>query len=536
MSQRTQATTVTRATVDKALRDASNGAVYDLIDPGCKGLCLRVRPQSVLWTFRARFGGKNKRWTIGRAIAEPPRGCLPEVREMWAAQHVSADEARRRGHRVRDMIEHGADPTMRINEWLTGVSVVRQLSALEAAGPRSVPWKEAKALFLGFIKGARRPATWEDYTAILDRTPELAVLDGRKVATITDTQIAEIIAKIHKRKEPHSEHVLRVVKSMWTFLARPEHRGVTGVIPDTLRGVKAPDRSRSEAGEEGHVEGPKPPTLMELGRTMAVAKLGALGVVQSAAVLLVMGSAQRRRPVASATCYDFKNFGPETLWSMRPFFRKTANKKRSKGKHLVPLVGFAAAAARTLEDLAGDGEWMIPVTRARRAGTQPKTPHAPADYINKLFDRIPGGASSSHPVRAALASYGPEHLGWNEDDSKLILDHMEGHSSDDVTAQHYNTHPQLGKKRRMMKQWTDWLDKLAVEAVAADPMLADREAMREAIYRRMYGDEAWQAAIIKARGLPLPWSDAAITAKEARLAKIRAKRLSSRLTFLQAAE
>ena len=48
---------------------------------------------------------------------------------------------------------------------------------------------------------------------------------------------------------------------------------------------------------------------------------------------------------------------------MRPYYRKTANKKRSKGKHPVPLIGFAAEAERTLEDLAGDGEYLVPSSR-----------------------------------------------------------------------------------------------------------------------------------------------------------------------------
>jgi hypothetical protein len=526
MSARTQASSVTRTTVEKALRDAKNGAVYDLIDPGCKGLCMRVAGGSVLWTQRARFAGKNRRWTIGRAIPEPPRGCLPEVREMWAAQHVSVDEARRRGHRIRDMVENGADPTLKAKEWMTGVSVARQLSALEAAGPRSLPWKDAKAMFLHFIKAARRPATWDDYTAILDNTPELAVLEGRMVAGITDLHIAEIIAKIHARKEPHSEHVLRVLSSMWTHLARPEHRNRTGVTPMMLRGVKAPDRTRSESGEDGHEEDDKPPTLLELGRTLAVAKLGALGVAPSAAVMLLLGSAQRRRPVASARYQDFKPFAPEVLWSMPPYFRKTANKKRSKGRHHVPLVGFAAEAAGILHDLTAEtgSDWYLPVSRSRHKGTAPKTPHSPPDYINKLLAAIPGGVKSGHPVRAALASYGPEHLGWGQHDSKLILDHLEGFDPGDVTAQHYNTDPQILKKRQMMKAWTDWLDKLAAEAIAADPLLKDREAMREVIYRRRYGDDAWQAAIRNARGLPLPWSDAAITVKTERSAKRRKER------------
>jgi hypothetical protein len=239
--------------------------------------------------------------------------------------------------------------------------------------------------------------------------------------------------------------------------------------------------------------------------------------------------------VASANSHDFRHFGKEVLWAMRPYFRKTANKKKSKGKHLVPLVGFAAEAQLTLEDLAGDSEWLVPVTRARHAGTKPKTPHSPPDYVNKQLDRIPGGINNPHQVRAALASYGPEYLGWLEDDSKLILDHLEGFSSDDVTAQHYNSHPQIVKKRAMMQAWTDWLDKLAAEAVAADPMLKDREAVREAIYRKSNGDEAWQSAINRAKGLPLPWSDKAIEAKADRSKRRRGERVRL-ATFLEAAE
>jgi hypothetical protein len=62
MSVRTQVSSITKTTVDNALRDAKNGAGYDLNDPGCKGLWLRVSPRVVTWSFRARFNKKNRRW------------------------------------------------------------------------------------------------------------------------------------------------------------------------------------------------------------------------------------------------------------------------------------------------------------------------------------------------------------------------------------------------------------------------------------------------------------------------------------------
>jgi hypothetical protein len=84
---------------------------------------------------------------------------------------------------------------------------------------------------------------------------------------------------------------------------------------------------------------------------MAIARLGVFGERMSAALLLLAGSAQRRRPVAGAHAADFEHFGDEWLWSMPPYFRKTARKKRSSGKHQVPLIGFAAAAAAELHRL-----------------------------------------------------------------------------------------------------------------------------------------------------------------------------------------
>ncbi len=47
----------------------------------------------------------------------------------------------------------------------------------------------------------------------------------------------------------------------------------------------------------------------------------------------------------------------------------------------------------------------------------------------------------------------------------------------------------------MMAQWTAWLDKLADEAVARDPKLRYPEAIREAVYRKKYGEDRWKAAL-----------------------------------------
>jgi hypothetical protein len=198
----------------------------------------------------------------------------------------------------------------------------------------------------------------------------------------------------------------------------------------------------------------------------------------------------------------------EVLWGMPPYYRKTANKRRSQARHYVPLIGWAAEAERVLDRMTIDAGWYLPVGRTR-PGERPKAPHADPRQIAKRLEWI-GAGYSPHAIRRAFATYGTAELGWMDDDPKLILDHLEGHDPGDVTAQHYNLNPAFTRKRAMMRAWISFLDTCEAEAVAADPTLADPTAQRELIYRRRYGDEAWRNAIKRAEKRldgRLPWSD-----------------------------
>jgi hypothetical protein len=87
---------------------------------------------------------------------------------------------------------------------------------------------------------------------------------------------------------------------------------------------------------------------------------------------------------------------------------------------------------------------------------------------------------------------------------------------DDVTRGYYDLDPRIGRKLEMMHWWTAWCDEQCALAIAADPVLRDPEALRQACYIQRYGKEAWNAKIKKTRdtGAPL-WptdSDAEIAA------------------------
>jgi hypothetical protein len=232
----------------------------------------------VSWTIRWNLSDFYRRWTIGDHTVLP-------------------DEARRRAWHVKSCCQQSVDPTPQITEWITGVPIGKQVREV-----KSIAWDTARKLFLDHILRTRRPATHDDYRNILENTPELAAFDGKSVASITEFNVAAVLGEVSKRTEAHAEHVQRILSSMWTFLATPENRPTTGVVPSAIRHVRAPERTRREIGDYNAPAEAEaaPPDRIEIGRYLAIARLGAFPPRMSAALLLLAGSAQRRRPVAGA--------------------------------------------------------------------------------------------------------------------------------------------------------------------------------------------------------------------------------------------
>jgi hypothetical protein len=101
----------------------------------------------------------------------------------------------------------------------------------------------------------------------------------------------------------------------------------------------------------------------------------------------------------------------------------------------------------------------------------------------------------------------------------LILDHLEGTESDDVTGKFYSTTPAIARKRQMMSAWCAWLDKWAERAIKEDQRFLNHDWLCERIYRNRYGEERLQRRISlrKKQGTPL-WG---VDAKQKRPARKR---------------
>lgn len=480
---------LTAATVKAAIRDSRAGKRWAKADGLMPGLQLRAQPTGARWTVRGRLHDKQRRWDIGGVCEgdEDTDGlaCLTT--------------ARSRAIRVKEMCRNNLTPDYVVREFTTGISIIRQEALAVKKGPPSWLYEKAKEEFLAHILAKKREDTHRDYTGKL-KPPELDRFNDLPVAAITRNQILMAVAAIHGRgAETMAEGVLRVLKSMWTFLADGERQEQTSVVPNLLLRAKAPDRTRNEIGDPNRIDedrerGDAPPEI-ELGRALAIARAGVLPDRVSLGLQLLFASVQRRRAVIGANRWRFKTYAEtpdEEAWYVPPYYRKSGS-KRGNRSHLVPLVGWGAEAVRKLDRLSdsenGPG-WLFPARRTRGMISEGvPAGHADVGLLNNYLSVLPGVDFSPHFVRYAFSTYGERDLGFHKSEAKVILDHMEGTEPDDVTGKFYSSDPSIRRKREMMMLWADWLDEWCAKAVAADPMLSDHEMLVEAIYRERYTEE-----------------------------------------------
>lgn len=470
---------ITAKTLRKAFADQREGGRYDVSDSRIAGLQLRIKPLSVRWSIRVRLHGLQRRYDLGPAVAGD---------EDIAG--LSIDGARSRAARVAEMVRNGHNPAIFISALATGVSLETQRK-IEAERPRpSWLWERAKKEFLAEVERTNREDTHRDYKGKL-RPTELSRFDGRMVATITRNEMAAAIAAVHTRgAEAMSEGMVRVIKRLFNWLAEAIRQDETGVADGVMIKLVAPRRTRKEIGEKAFDpeddQGDVPPEV-EIGRVLALARLGCMPERIGLGLELLIGTAQRRRAVTGANRWRFRNYAEansEVAWYVPPYFRKSGT-KRGRRSHLVPCVGFAAQAQERLDrlsDFEGAEGWLFPRGKTGRSNR----PHAESGLFNDYLTAMPGVGFSPHGVRYAFATYGERDLGFKPGEGRLILDHLEGTEPNDVTGQFYSSDPAIARKREMMTAWTDWCEVWAARAIAEDRTLLNRQFMAKEIRERRY--------------------------------------------------
>ncbi|MBB4377222.1 hypothetical protein [Bradyrhizobium sp. SBR1B] len=479
---------ITQKTITKAFSDQMKGVSRDIADGRVAGLELRIRPRSVRWSMRTALHGKRTRYDLGLAVVGSDD-----------VGGLSVDGARSLANQVATMCRKGHNPATFLAALASGVSMETQLR-VEAARPKeSWTWEKAKDEFLADVKRTRRPDTHRDYRGKL-QAAEFDTFAGRFVNTITRNEMAAAVAAVHKRKkEVMAEGMVRVIRRMWNWLAEAARQDRTSVAEGVMAGLKAPDRTRKEIGEptrrkrapapvldnDPKVGVGKAPPAIEIGRVLVVSRLGCLPARIGLGLELLIGTAQRRRTVTGANSADFhEQTDDEILWRIPPYFRKSGRSARGEDTHSVPCIGFAAAAARRLEELANadNTNCLFPAGTSARSDDG----HAESGLFNDWLAAIPGVTWSPHGIRYAFATYGERDLCFRPGEGGVILDHLEGTEPDNVTSQFYSSDPQIRRKREMMRAWIDRCEEWAEMALKADPSLADSDGLYRAIRAERY--------------------------------------------------
>jgi Arm DNA-binding domain len=495
---------ITAETVKAAVRDAKECRQYDLTDPQCPGLQLRVRGGAVTWAVRARLFGTQRRWIVGG----------PEIKP---------DIARGRAGEVKGWCQRDQDPKRLVTQFVTGISIAHQLRVSGERPPPSWCWQQAVDKFMEHIQDHRTAGTYDDYARTLGgkrrldpakrhaMVPELKHFAGHPVSAISREEIAECIAEVCKRAHRQGAHLKSVLGSMWSFLGDDAVRRETSVPANLLLRLRTPEKpsivaAHSPANIVSLFENDRedlrrdvPPPLA-MGRAVAIARSGGMKEPAALSVLLLAGSLQRRRAVIGSHRTDFHTMGEwseedaDIVWAIPPYMRKRSNTRRAHLKHEVVMVGWAARTVLRLDRLAAGG-YYFPVRSA--GGRRTKNPHADPGFINHALQYMPEVDMSCHGWRRGFASHGQRELGFSVEDIKLVLDHSEGAASGDVTAGNYALDPMIAKKREMMAKWIAWLELQVEGAIAADPSLLDAEAVGKAIFRARYGDERWEKRVAR---------------------------------------
>jgi len=272
---------------------------YDVSDSRVAGLQLRVKPTGVRWSMRARLHGTQHRYDLGPAVAgdEDVGG-------------LCVDGARSRAARVAEMARLGHNPATYLAATATGVSIETQRK-VEAAKPKpSWSWEKAKKAFLDDVERTNREDTLRDYRGKL-RPSGLDCFNGRMVDTITRNEMAVAVAVVHARgKEAMADGMVRVIKRFFNWMAESVRQDETHVADGVMVKLKTPDATREEIGEEEfdpEDEQGKVPPEIEIGRALAIARLGCMPERIGWGLQLLVGTVQRRRAVTGASRWRFKN-------------------------------------------------------------------------------------------------------------------------------------------------------------------------------------------------------------------------------------
>lgn len=391
---------------DTAIRAAKPGAKpIKLSDE--KGLYLELSPSGgKWWRFKYRFGGKEKRISLG---------VYPDVGLKLARDR--RDEARK-------LLAEGIDPSAnRKANKAAGVE--------KAANSFEVVARE----WFDKMKSTWAPSHAEKIIRRLERDI-FPWLGGKPIADITAPELLAAVRKIEDRGRLETAH--RALQNCGQVFRYAIATGRAERDPSAdLRGALPPVRETHFAA----VTDPK--------------EVGALlRVINGFSGTFIVKSALKLSPLVFVRPGELRRARWEDIDLEAAEWRYHVSK--TKTDHVVPLSSQAVAILRELSPLTGRNQWVFP---GMRDHAKPMSEAA----INAALRRMGYDTKTEmtgHGFRAMARTILHEELGFAPE----VIEHQLAHRVPDALGKAYNRTKFLKERRTMMQSWADYLDKIATGA------------------------------------------------------------------------
>ena len=371
------------------------------------GMYLLVTQSGKYWRLNYRFGGKQKTLALG------------------VYNTVTLAKARKRRDEARELLAEGADP-----------AEAKRKDRIAHANAALHTFEAVARQWLAKTAAERAATTQQKVTAWLEHDL-FPALGARSVSTIGPRDVLTAVQVMEARGALESAHrVKQICGQVFRFAVACglAERDVTADLKGALSVV--PKRHFAAITE--------PQKVGELLRAM-YSYSGhpyALAAMKLAPMLFV-----RPGELRSAEWSEIDLDVAE--------WRIPGNKMKMKLDHMVPLSTQAVAVLRSLHALTGTGRYVFPSIRSADRCMSENTINAALRAMGYGPDVMTG-----HGFRAMARTILDEVLEERVD----LIEHQLAHAVKDVNGRAYNRTAHLPARRAMMQRWSDYLEKLRVDA------------------------------------------------------------------------
>lgn len=374
--------------------------IYRLYDTG--GLYLEVAPSGgKWWRLKYRFGGKEKRLSLG---------VYPDV---------GLKEAREKRDESRKLLANNVDPSETRKAQKTS-SAKMHANSFEVVARE---WYQNRVDGWAPNHGPR----------ILRRLERdiFPWIGAQPISQISPIELLTTVRRIEQREAIETAHRALANCSQVFRYGVATGRASRDITFD-LRGALPPVKKQHFSA----VTNPK--QVSELLKT-----------IDSYKGSLIVGCALRLAPLVFVRPGELR----QALWSDIDFAEGlwTFVASKTKTPHVVPLSSQALMILQEIHPFTGNGRYVFP---SARSASRPMSDNAILAAMRRLD--IPKEQMTGHGFRAMARTILDEVLGFRPDH----IEHQLGHTVRDPHGRAYNRTAHLSDRRKMMQEWSDYLDNL----------------------------------------------------------------------------